>query len=367
MPTLNRYAASNEKTGFYVRANVGGSHPVTLQTTPVAERIFRDNGYGDGTTIPTKLVWSMYDVDLLYTESSLSASTPSYSVHDSLSEVTESSALSTSTRQRLIEYLSSYSGSHQAAVGRLLEDLRATVSLDTVQKHDPGEPTASATEFLSAFASDDTDVDALFEEYGAELERSLLAFSMRAPQLEGIEITERPAVEYQFTSLTMPGDVAVYDYSLADGRGSTEEYEYRIQYRESATSSIYVRDGEVLTVNGPTENITRLEAERVADELIPTELPLDELSTCANSPPISEIDLPRYAFVPTDTDLVVGVVDRISNNDNPVVEMGGEHLLLDTGDEDGVYLINRVDSRWGRVLCELPRPDERGTPDETAA
>lgn len=365
MPTLNRYAPSNEKTGFFVRANVGGSHPVTLQTTSVAERIFRDNGYGDGTTIPTKLVWSMYDVDLLYTESSLSGSTPSYSVHDSLSEVMESSALSESTRQRLIRYLSSYSGSHQAAVGKLLEDLRETISLDAVQKYEPSKQTENAIEFLSEFGSDDIDVDALFDEYEGELKQSLLAFSMHAPQLEEIEITEGPAIGYQFTSLTMPGDVTVYDHSLADGRGSTGQYEYRIQYRESATSSIYVRNGEVQKVNGPAENISWEEAERLTDELIPAELPLDQISVCANSPPLSEINLPQQAFAPKDTDPVVGIVDRISNSDNPVVEMDDGHLLLDTGDEDKLYLINRIDSRWGRVLCELPLPDEQPVLDNT--
>ncbi len=189
---------------------------------------------------------------------------------------------------------------------------------------------------------------------------------MRAPQLEGIEVTDRPGIGYQFTSLTMPGEVTIYDYALADGRGSTGQYEYRIQYRESATSSIYIRDCEVQKVNGPTDNISRAEAERLAEELVPAELPLDKISVCANSPPVSEIDLPQYAFVPQDTDLVIGVVDRISNSDNPVVEMNGGHLLLDTGDEDKLYLINRIDSRWGRVLCELPHPDEQTTLHDTA-
>lgn len=367
MPTLNRYAPSSQKTGYYIRANVGGSHPVTLQTTPVAERILVENGYGDGATVPTKLVWSMYDVDLLYTESSLSASTPSYSVQDSLSEVMESSALSKSTRQQLIEYLSSYSGSHQTAVGRLLEDLRATVSLDAVQKYDPSKQAENAAEFLREFGADEVNVEELFDEYRSELEESLLAFSMRAPQLEEIDITERPAIGYQFTSLTMPGDVVVYDYSLSDGRGSTGQYEYRIEYREAGTSSIYVRDGRVQKVNGPTENITRSQAERVADELIPVKLSSDEISVCANSPPLRDIDLPQYAFVSESTDLLVGVVDRISNSDNPVVEMGDQHLLLDTGEEDNLYLINRVDSRWGRVLCELPLPEEQRSPEDATA
>lgn len=364
MPTLNRYARSNSKTGYYVRANVGGSHPVTLQTTPVAERILVDNDYGDGHTIPTKLVWSMYDVDLLYTGSSLSASTPSYSVHDSLSKVMDSSALSNSTRERLIEYLSSYSGSHQKAVGRLLEDLRATVSVDAVQKYEPSRQTQNASEFLSEFSLDGADVESLLDEYGAELEQSLQSFSMRAPQLEGIEITGYPAIGYHFTSLTMPGDVVVYDRSISDSQGSTGQYDYRIKYREGVTSSVYVLDGEVRKVNGPTENISQAEAERLADELIPTKIPIAEVDVCVNSPPLSEVDLPRYAFIPKNTDLLVGVVDRISNSDNPVVETGDQHLLLDGGDEEKLYLINRVESQWGRVLCELPLPDAQHNPND---
>lgn len=119
MPTLNRYAASNSKTGFFIRANVGGSHPVTLQTTDVASQLFRETGYHDGATLPTKLVWGMYEVELLYTESSLSTQPSASADVSSLSRALDSSALSDATRRELVDFLETYSGSKQRAVERL--------------------------------------------------------------------------------------------------------------------------------------------------------------------------------------------------------------------------------------------------------
>lgn len=220
MPTLNKYASSNEKTGYFIRANVGDSHPVTLQTTGTAEQIFKDNGYSDGSNIPTKLVWSMYDVDLLYTESSVSSDTPSYSF-DSLSDAVTGSELTEGTRQDLIRYFEEYSGVHQKRVNKVLDDLT------------------------------------------------------------------------------------------------------------------------------------------------PVEIDRSDITSTVDAPSISEMDIPKKAFVQSDSDLLVGVVDRISSSDNPLVEVSDGHLLLDSGNEGGVYLIDRVESRWGRVLCELTRSDEEETLADT--
>lgn len=145
---MNRYTASSKKTGFYIRANVGGHHPVTLQATQVSEQIFQENGYRDGSSLPTKLVWGMYDVGLLYTEASLSGSTPSYSVKASLTPWMESSVLTEATRQKLIKYLSSYSGSQQAAVKQLLKELRR--ELNTSRNPSKTSFKGTASETLSA-------------------------------------------------------------------------------------------------------------------------------------------------------------------------------------------------------------------------
>jgi hypothetical protein len=71
MLILNKYARLNEKTGYFIRANVGGSQPVALQVISTAQQIFKDDGYSDGSSIPTKLVWSMYDVEAIKKNSKL--------------------------------------------------------------------------------------------------------------------------------------------------------------------------------------------------------------------------------------------------------------------------------------------------------
>lgn len=357
MPTLNKYAQSNKKTGHFVRANVGGSHPVTLQTTNVAERVFRDNGYSNGSTVPTKLVWSMYDVDLLYTESSLSASTPSHSF-SSLSDAVNGSKLTEETRHGLIEYFSSYTGSHQRAVSRILEELRRTISTDTVEKYDISDPVESTTAFFEKYSNQAIDeLNRMLDEREEPVHSSLLTFAQRAPQLEGIETTGRPSIAYQFTPLSVAGEVTVYDLTISDGRGSNGQYDYRIEYRDGPTSSVYVRDGSVQKINGPSDNLSPPEARRLAGELTPVPISQEDVLSAVDAPAVSELDIPDGAFIQGDTDLLIGVVDRISNSDNPLVELENGHLLLDVGEEDGLYLINRIEPKWGRVLCELSQPD----------
>ncbi|MDL0123429.1 hypothetical protein [Halobacterium salinarum] len=353
MPSLNRYASSNSKSGYFVRANVGGSHPVTLQTTDTGERIFRDNDYSDGSTIPTKLVWSMYDVDLLYTESSLSTSTPSHSF-DSLSDAVNGSNLTEGTRKELVEYFNSYVGSHQKAVSKILEDLRQTMSIDTVETYDISKPAESARSFFGSFNEEsEEDIEPLIEELGDNARSSLLTFAQRAPQLEEIEITEQNTLAYHFTPLSVSGDAIVYDLTVGPDGYSDREYDYRIEYRDYEASSVYVRDGEVGKINGPEKNLSQAEAQRLAEELSPVQIDLEAISSTVDAPAISELDIPDRAFTQGDSDLLVGVVDRVSNSDNPLVEMEDGHMLLDFGKEDGIYLINRIEPTWGRVLCEL--------------
>lgn len=357
MPTLNKYVSSNTKTGYFVRANVGGSHPVTLQTTTVGERIFQDNGYTDGSTIPTKLVWSMYDVDLLYTESSLSTSTPSPSF-GSLSDAVNGSTLTETTRHHLIEYFNSYSGSHQRAVSKILEDLRESISVDTVETYDISSPAESAKSFLEKFSDEQTtDTDSLSESLSASTRSSLLTFAQRAPQLEYIDISNRPTIVYHFTPLSVTGEAVVYDHTGSMGDGAESEYDYRIEYRDSAVSSVYVRYGSVQKVNGPSSNLSQAEARRLAGELTPVPIDYDALESSVDAPAVSKLEIPERAFIQGDSDLLIGVVDRVSNSDNPLVELERGHMLLDIGEKDGLYLINRIEPKWGRVLCELSYPD----------
>lgn len=362
MPTLNKYAQSNEKTGYFVRANVGGSHPVTLQTTGVAERIFEDNGYSNGSSVPTKLVWSMYDVDLLYTESSISSATPSHSF-GSLSDAVTGSTLTEETRQDLIQYFGTYSGPHQGEVSKILSDLRRTTSTGNIASFDASEPAKSAKAIFDDHSSrGGHQIEQLLDDRESKVSTSLLTFAQRASQIKDIEVTDRPTISYHFTPLTVPGNAVVYDLTVSDGRGSNGQYDYRIEYEHGQMSSVYVRGGSVQKLNGPSENLTSSEASRLADEITPVEINRNEISSSVDAPNTSELDLPDRAFIQGESDLFIGVIDRISNSDNPLVELRNSHFLTDVGEQGNVYLINRVEPRWGRVLCELTQQNSEEDP-----
>jgi hypothetical protein len=122
MPKLKEYVASSDKDGSYLVANVGGAHPVTLQLTQVGANLL---GYSVGDGVPTKLVWSLYDVGLAYTENSTGnvagADTENL---NTLQAVTMSSSLTQKERERLIKILAKYSGPNERQVTELLDDLR---------------------------------------------------------------------------------------------------------------------------------------------------------------------------------------------------------------------------------------------------
>lgn len=130
MPTLNRYSRDSEKEGFYVRANVGGETPITLQVTPLASRIFRIVGYEDGDGVPSNLVWAMYDLDMVYTLSSIDVDATPDAVDPSavLRDLEIESELTESERARLVSYLEAYSGVDAERVATLRERLLEDVS-----------------------------------------------------------------------------------------------------------------------------------------------------------------------------------------------------------------------------------------------
>lgn len=123
MPTLRRYVPSSDKTGFYLQANVGAGAPVTLQVSSLAGRIFTDNGYDDEDTVPTKLVWAMYDVGLVSTSGSTRAKSKGANVYKAFTQNGVSARLSEQTRKELVQYLSDYRGPQKKRVRQLRAEL----------------------------------------------------------------------------------------------------------------------------------------------------------------------------------------------------------------------------------------------------
>ncbi|WP_157884819.1 hypothetical protein [Halorubrum aethiopicum] len=119
---------NSDKNGYYIQANVGAGAPITLQVSDLAARIFKDNGYGDADTVPTKLVWAMYDVNLVSTSNSTETKGMSANVYKAFNHNGVPARLSEQTRRELVQYLTDYRGPQRRRVRRLRTELETTKS-----------------------------------------------------------------------------------------------------------------------------------------------------------------------------------------------------------------------------------------------
>lgn len=135
MPTLNEYSSDNSKEGYFVRANVGGSHPITLQVTIVGSRIFDALGYTDGDAVPPKLIWSMYKLNMLYTLTSVDIDGTPTDVDAAkvLDDLDLNSKLSDEERAEIISYLEAYDGPDAGKVQELREELLENIPEDALE------------------------------------------------------------------------------------------------------------------------------------------------------------------------------------------------------------------------------------------
>lgn len=130
MPIFHEYADNNKKDGFYIRANVGGSTPVTLQVSAIATRIFKVLGYNDGDAVPPKLVWAMYDLDMLYTLTSINIESVTDDINASkiIDELDLENKLDEDELGRVVSYLEAYSGPNEERIKELREQLLENLS-----------------------------------------------------------------------------------------------------------------------------------------------------------------------------------------------------------------------------------------------
>src|SRR5699024_1038362 len=121
MPTLYEYSEKSDKQGNYIRASVGGDTPITLQVSTLATYLFELTNYSSGDTVPSKFVWSMYDVGLVYTLRSLEIGQE------------KSSSIEMSRVINHIEFDNSISEEEEANIDSKLENYRGPRS-DEVQE-----------------------------------------------------------------------------------------------------------------------------------------------------------------------------------------------------------------------------------------
>lgn len=126
MPTVRAYSDSSEKSGFYILANVGGSHPITLQVSSIAERILRSTGYQDGDDVPNKVVWAMYDVGILFTSGSIETiPEQSIQIDKIFSQLNVANRLTAAEQSQLLNYLKDYTGPNRSNVQSLQSKLES--------------------------------------------------------------------------------------------------------------------------------------------------------------------------------------------------------------------------------------------------
>jgi hypothetical protein len=162
MPTLRDYA---NKGGVYIVANVGGSHPITLQVPQVTERILKKAEYEPGETVPTKVVWSLYDLGLLYTAGSLSEipEDTNFSL-EIFDELNVSSELTVEEREQLLEIIQGYEGPKAAEVAEFRRALEET-SPEPKESDTTTDSGSSVSELYSA--------DTLsWTQFGGDLQRT---------------------------------------------------------------------------------------------------------------------------------------------------------------------------------------------------
>lgn len=361
MPTLNRYAESANKKGYYIRANVGTGSPVTLQVSDLVERIFWLLDYEPPATIPTKLVWNMYDVGLLYTLNSLSSATNGID-NDSTSLLEKrdlDSSLSQEREEEIITRLKEYDGPDTEEVEKLIERFeRSGGSSPTTTSSEQGDLTllqkwAENPEKLSDLA--DT-----FDGYEKFASASVQTFA-KHPYLSAppIWFQDDGAIKYRVEKSDKKRDVFIadsrfrpdFDFKVTIDHGD-DRYEVA---NVSRTCSIISYHNEANRLG------SRIRMSGMLDWVVPNEKTLVDIpfsSDLYGEGRITEYKGEKLEPIQKPVDgnpanFVVGVVDRISGSDNPVVEERKGHFILDQGKLGEKYLVEMMSSNRGRVLSRF--------------
>lgn len=124
MPELKAYTDDSAKSGHYILANVGAPHPITIQVTDLGDQILQKAGYSSGDNVPTNVVWSMFDVGILYTSGTINDPPEAGENPDkTFRQLGVANKLSTQEQNQLLSYLDEYTGPNQDEVSALRDSL----------------------------------------------------------------------------------------------------------------------------------------------------------------------------------------------------------------------------------------------------
>jgi hypothetical protein len=363
MPTLKRYADSADNQGVYIHANVGGNSPVTLQVSLVAEKIFRLLEYNPPDTVPSKLVWSMYDVGLLYTLNSLSKAREkdkTGSVSRMLDQLDFDSTLSQEREDEIISELREYNGPDASEVEELVNRLQG--GNDTAKNITPREITDDLSLLRQWVANSDKLLELLnstegFEKYASA---SIQTFAQH-PYLSAPPVWLQPdgSIKYRLNKDNQRHDVYIYDhrYKL--------DYDFKVILERGEDSREIAKmstQGNILNYQNEAGRIgSRINMSSLTDWVIPDDrilVGIPSSSEMYHSTAFTEyngkkLEPIREPDMVESSKLSIVEVDRRSNSGNPVVERHGNTLILDQGVKGEKYLIEKIKPQRGRVISRV--------------
>lgn len=291
MPTLNRYSDA-ERDGLYVLANFGGQHPVTLQVTLIASRIFKLVGFEDADAIPKKLVDAMYELDMLYTLSSFDSDETPEVVNPSpvLEDLDILSELTNEEREMLVRYLERYSGPKEAHVEELREKLLKNSSASPEQIEvgsgiEFNRPPATSIEVKSVFLNWTPSELRSRAKNAFYLSEPFICQSIRTfathDRLVGTPIHSIGKKEIQYEIDPVRNAESVF---IADARGksttvatdySRAGFDYRIRrvYRDGTEEIAHVSNGTIVNYESIGDAGSRLILSYDVDKIVPPREP----------------------------------------------------------------------------------------------
>lgn len=369
MPTLRKYKTSSPKDGYYIQANVGAAHPITLQVTNTAEMIFDKTGYHPDQSVPTKLVWSMYDLELLFTEKSIESHRPqNVSISDVFQDLNLKNRLSAREVNKVISYLDDYNGPQQGTLTKLKIDLESATPPDTSdgllsdgtgKSQSVGIPqtTDEAIAFLFPLCSDVSDFRQIKNSVNNEyLLRSLQTF------------LEHPHVKPAKSDLDSAGNLRYHlarddrDYAvrLTDQRRPQKEsiapeadYLLRISTASGAARAA-VADEDVISFTAAEGG--GYDRHQLMSDLSwilpknPRQINSDNGEKPAATDLEREIEAPQVPQKTEEPTIHRVEVDRISTAGNPVIRVDGTEHLLNMGEPGEVYLAEDTGGLTWRAL-----------------
>lgn len=248
MPRLKKYVESSDQTGYYVLANAG--RPVTLQTTELADKIFSLLGYKTNEPLPSELVWTMFDFDILYTSKSLDPDSTDRPKTDATKILEEIEAhLNEEDLSVLRSYLEDYTGPDKIEVREFLDGLDdAGVESAKINEHfdisSPPQSIAEVKEWLISQGIEGTELVAIEESYNKQkyVLRSVQTFFTHSYRVENsIRISDHGCLEYELSR-----DRTGETIHIRDDRLRTDvdrDYRVQITYSTGGREVCDVKDG----------------------------------------------------------------------------------------------------------------------------